>query len=185
MPARGFRLSIREQAGSTPPVRHDANEQLAVPPRNGGAHQATFTGAAPRGNRAESQFGAARGERGLAILTTLGTGIGSALIYDGVLVPNTELGHLEIDGYDAEHRAAYSAMERDRLSWEQWAERLQRYYSHVEFLFSPDLFVVGGGVSKHHEHFLPKLSLKTRIVPAAFRNNAGILGAAALAAEFD
>ena len=79
----------------------------------------------------------------------------------------------------------WSAMERDKLSWEQWAERLQRYYSHVEFLFSPDLFIVGGGVSKHHQHFLPKLSLTTRIVPAAFRNNAGILGAAALAAEFD
>jgi polyphosphate glucokinase len=133
---------------------------------------------------AESQFGAARGERGLAILTTLGTGIGSAFLYDGVLVPNTELGHLEIDGHDAEDRAAYSAMEREGLSWEQWAERLQRYYSHVEFLFSPDLFIVGGGVSKHHEHFLPRLTLTTPIVPAAFRNNAGLLGAAALAAKY-
>lgn len=133
---------------------------------------------------AESQFGAAKGERGLAILTTLGTGIGSAFLYDGVLVPNTELGHLELDGHDAEDRAAYSAMEREDLTWAEWAARLQRYYSHVEFLFSPDLFVVGGGVSKHHQEFLPLLSLGTPIVPAAFRNNAGLLGAAALAARF-
>lgn len=133
---------------------------------------------------AESQFGAAKGERGLVILTTLGTGIGSAFLYDGVLVPNSELGHLELDGHDAEDRAAYSAMEREDLSWAEWAVRLQRYYSHVEFLFSPDLFVVGGGVSKHHQEFLPLLSIDTPIVPAAFRNNAGLLGAAALAARF-
>ncbi len=133
---------------------------------------------------AESRYGAARGERGLVIMTTLGTGIGSALIYDGVLIPNSELGHLEIDGKDAEHRAAYSAMERKELSWEHWAKRLQRYYSHVEFLFSPDLFIVGGGVSKKHEHFLPLLDLRTPIVPAVHRNNAGILGAAAMAVEY-
>jgi polyphosphate glucokinase len=133
---------------------------------------------------AESQFGAAKGERGLAILTTLGTGIGSAFLYDGVLVPNTELGHLELDGHDAEDRAAYSAMEREDLTWAEWAARLQRYYSHVEFLFSPDLFIVGGGVSKHHQEVLPLLSLDTPIVPATFRNNAGLLGAAALAARF-
>ena len=130
---------------------------------------------------AELRYGAAAGVDGLVILTTLGTRIGSALIYDGVLVPNSELGHLELDGHDAEDRAAYSAMEREDLSWAEWAARLQRYYSHVEFLFSPDLFVVGGGVSKHHEEFLPLLDLKTPIVPAVHRNNAGILGSAALA----
>lgn len=130
---------------------------------------------------AELRYGAAAGVDGLVILTTLGTGIGSALIYDGVLVPNSELGHLEIDGRDAERRAAYSAMERESLSWEKWAKRLQRYYSHVEFLFSPDLFIVGGGVSKQYEQFLPLLDLKTPIVPAVHRNNAGILGSAALA----
>ena len=108
-------------------------------------------------------------------------GIGSALLYDGVLVPNTELGHLQVDGHDAEKRAAYSAMERENLDWDEWAQRLQRYYSTVEFLFSPDLFVVGGGVSKHHERFLPLLDLTTPIVPAVHRNNAGILGAASLA----
>ncbi|GLI28987.1 polyphosphate glucokinase [Agromyces rhizosphaerae] len=133
---------------------------------------------------AETRFGAGMGERGLVIMTTLGTGIGSALIHDGVLIPNSELGHLEIDGKDAEHRAAYSAMERKELSWEQWAKRLQRYYETVEFLFSPDLFIVGGGVSKKHEHFLPLLKLNTPIVPAVHRNNAGILGAAAMAVTY-
>jgi polyphosphate glucokinase len=132
---------------------------------------------------AESRFGVARDVDGLVILTTLGTGIGSAMIHDGVLIPNSELGHLELDGFDAEDRAAYSAMEREALTWDAWAVRLQRYYSHVEFLFSPDLFVVGGGVSKHHEQFLPLLKLATPIVPATFRNNAGLLGAAALAAR--
>ncbi|MFT4283506.1 MAG: ROK family protein [Protaetiibacter sp.] len=132
---------------------------------------------------AESRFGAAVGTDGLVIMTTLGTGIGSAFLYDGVLVPNTELGHLEIDGVDAESRASYAAKERDELDWAPWAARLQRYYSRVEFLFSPELFIVGGGVSKHYEEFLPLLELETPIVPAVLRNNAGILGAAWLAAQ--
>ena len=132
---------------------------------------------------AEAAFGAAKEVPGLVILTTLGTGIGSALVYDGVLIPNTELGHLEIDGHDAESRASYAAKDRDDLSWKKWTKRLQRYYERLEFLFSPDLLVVGGGVSKHHEDFLPLLHLATPIVPAALRNNAGILGAAALAAR--
>ncbi len=132
---------------------------------------------------AESRYGAAVGAEGLVILTTLGTGIGTAFLYDGLLVPNTELGHMEVDGVGAETRAAYSAMEREDLDWAEWAQRLQRFYAMVEFLFSPDLFVVGGGVSKHHERFLPLLDLKTPIVPAVHRNNAGILGAASLAAD--
>ncbi|GAA2589329.1 polyphosphate--glucose phosphotransferase [Microbacterium binotii] len=131
---------------------------------------------------AEMRFGAAKGVDGLTILTTLGTGIGSAVIYNNVLIPNSELGHLQRakHGKDAEAYAAYSAMERDELSWEAWAERLQWYYSHVEFLFSPDLFIVGGGVSKHADKFLHLLELRTPIVPAVHRNNAGIIGAAAL-----
>jgi polyphosphate glucokinase len=134
---------------------------------------------------AEMRFGAAREAKGLTILTTLGTGIGSAMIYNGVLIPNSELGHLQRakHGKDAEAYAAYSAMERDDLSWQQWAERLQWYYEHVEFLFTPDLFIVGGGVSKHADSFLPLLKLKTPIVPAVHRNNAGIVGAAALALD--
>lgn len=132
---------------------------------------------------AELRYGAAKDRRGLTILTTLGTGIGSAMIYDGVVVPNSELGHVQRAGHqrDAEAYAAYSAMERESLTWEEWAERLQWYYSHIEYLFSPDLFVVGGGVSKHAAVFLPLLELKTPIVPAVHRNNAGIIGAAALA----
>ena len=132
---------------------------------------------------AEVRYGAAKGVNGLVILTTLGTGIGSAMIYDGVLVPNSELGHLQRAGHkkDAEHYAAYSAMERDELSCEKWAKRLQWYYDYVEFLFSPDLIVVGGGVSKHADEFLPMLKLRAQIVPAKHRNNAGIIGAASLA----
>lgn len=132
---------------------------------------------------AEMRYGAARGVQGLTILTTLGTGIGSAMIYNNVLIPNSELGHLQRakHGKDFEAHAAYSAMERDALTWEQWAERLQLYYSHVQFLFTPDLFIVGGGVSKHADSFLPLLKLDTPIVPAVHRNNAGIIGAAALA----
>lgn len=115
---------------------------------------------------------------GLVVVTTLGTGIGSALIQGGVLVPNTEFGHLELDGDVAEKRAANSAREREDLSYHQWAKRLQRYYSHLEFLLWPDLFVVGGGVSKKADKFLPDLDLRTPIVPAELRNAAGIVGAA-------
>jgi polyphosphate glucokinase len=132
---------------------------------------------------AEVRYGAAKDVPGLVILTTLGTGIGSAIIYDGVLVPNAELGHIEIKGKDAESRASYSAKERGRLSYPRWARRLQVYYSKLELLFSPDLFIVGGGVSKSYKEFLPLLKLRTPIVPAALRNNAGILGAASLAVE--
>ena len=133
---------------------------------------------------AEALYGAAKGVDGVVLVVTLGTGIGSALIVDGHLVPNTELGHLEIDGHDAESRAADSARDRDDLSWEAWAERLQRYFTVVENLFWPDLIVVGGGVSKHDQKFLPLLDLRTKIVPAKLRNAAGIIGAAALAADY-
>ena len=127
------------------------------------------------------KFGAGKKVSGLVIMTTLGTGIGTALFYNGVLVPNAELGHLEIDGVDYESQAAFSAMEREGLNFEQWAARLQRYYSTLENLLVPDLFIVGGGISKSHEEFLPLLKLKTPIVPAKLRNSAGIIGAAALA----
>lgn len=131
---------------------------------------------------AEVRYGAAKGVDGLVIMTTLGTGIGIALIYNGVLIPNAELGHLELDGHDAETRAASSAREREGLKYEQWAkQRLQPYYEHLEFLLSPDLFVVGGGVSRKADKFLPHLRLDTPIVPAALQNDAGIIGAASLA----
>ena len=132
---------------------------------------------------AEARFGAARDAAGVVIVTTLGTGIGSALLVDGTLVPNTELGHIEVGGRDAETRAADSSREVEGLSWREWAERLQRYYSALENLFWPDLIVVGGGVSKKSDKFLPHLTLRTPIVPAALRNEAGIIGAAVVAAE--
>ena len=142
-----------------------------------------FVNDADAAGYAEVRYGAAKGVDGLVLLTTLGTGIGSALIYNGVLIPNSELGHLEIDGKDAEKKAAYSAKERENLDWEHWAKRLQKYYDHLEQLFSPDLFIVGGGVSKTYDDFIPLLKLNTPIVPAVHRNNAGILGGAALASN--
>ena len=141
----------------------------------------SFVNDADAAGYAEALYGAAEKNKGLVILTTLGTGIGTALIYKGVLIPNAELGHLQIEGVDWETKAAYSAKERENLSWEEWAGRLQKYYDILVALFHPDLFIVGGGVSKEYKDFLPLLKLDTPIVPAALRNNAGILGAAALA----
>ncbi|MFC5379940.1 polyphosphate--glucose phosphotransferase [Aquipuribacter nitratireducens] len=134
---------------------------------------------------AEVRFGAGRDVEGTIVVTTLGTGIGSALFVDGRLVPNTEFGHLEIDGEDAEKGAADSAREREDLSWKDWARRLQRYYALLELLLQPDLIIVGGGVSKKHDKFLPLLELRTPLVPAELRNEAGIIGAAVMAAELD
>jgi len=127
---------------------------------------------------AEASFGAARDCDGLVIMTTLGTGIGTALIYRGVLVPNSELGHLELDGADAERSASAAAREREDLGWSAWARRLQRYYEALERYLWPDLFVVGGGVSRKADKFLDRLSLRTPIVVAALGNEAGIVGAA-------
>ncbi|MFT0763121.1 polyphosphate--glucose phosphotransferase [Scrofimicrobium sp. R131] len=144
-------------------------------------HPVTVLNDADAAGLAEAVFGAAQGQDGLVIVTTLGTGIGSALIYRGVLIPNSELGHLEIGGYDAESRASAAQRVKQDLGWKKWAKRLQKYYSHVEMLFSPDLFVVGGGVSKNSDKFLPLLSLRTPIIPAQLRNRAGIVGAAVAA----
>jgi polyphosphate glucokinase len=132
---------------------------------------------------AEARFGAAKDVPGVIFMATLGTGIGSALIVDGTLVPNTELGHIEVGGKDAESRTADSVRDAEGLTWEHWARRLQRYFSAVENLLWPDLIIVGGGVSKKSDKFLPLLDLRTPIVPAALRNDAGIIGAAMLAAE--
>ncbi len=133
---------------------------------------------------AEVAHGALQGVAGVALVLTLGTGIGSALIADGLLVPNTELGHLEIDGHDAESRASAGAREREGKTWDEWVPRLQRYFEVVENLFWPDLIVIGGGASKRAEQFLPALRLRTPTVPAALLNDAGIIGAADLAARF-
>lgn len=152
--------------------------------RDGLERNIVFVNDADAAGVAEARHGAARDVRGLTLMTTLGTGIGSAFIYDGVLLPNTELGHLNFREFESvEQWAATSAREREGLSWAEWAERLQAFYSHVEFLFSPDLFVVGGGVSKNADDFLPLLELNTPIVPAIHRNNSGIIGAASLAGD--
>ena len=132
---------------------------------------------------AEYRYGAAEGRDGVVLMVTLGTGIGTALIADGRLVPNTELGHLVIDGRDAEEWAAESARERHGLSWAEWAEHVNRYLQEMERLLWPDLIIIGGGVSKEYEEFVPLLTLRAPVVPAALRNEAGIVGAAAQAAE--
>ncbi|SNU01652.1 polyphosphate glucokinase [Ruaniaceae bacterium KH17] len=132
---------------------------------------------------AEVYYGAAKGVEGTVIVTTLGTGIGSAIVVDGHLLPNTELGHLEIDGYDAEKRAAASVRTAEDLSFEKWGKRLTRYYGHVNMLFSPDLFVIGGGVSKNFDKFIGYIDVDAAFVPAQLRNQAGIVGAARLAAD--
>jgi polyphosphate glucokinase len=127
---------------------------------------------------AEMEFGVGKGEMGVVIMLTLGTGIGSAVFLNGSLVPNTELGHLEIRGKDAEERASDRIREERDLSWEKWAEKVDEYLQRVEFLFSPDLFIIGGGVSKKYDKFLPLLHTRARIVPAQLFNDAGIVGAA-------
>jgi polyphosphate glucokinase len=132
---------------------------------------------------AEVRWGAAKNVPGLVIVVTLGTGIGTALFYNGALVPNSELGHLELDGEDYERKASAGARDREDLTWDKWAKRLQRYFSAIEALLWPDLFIVGGGVSRRSEKFLPFLELSTPIVPAKLQNEAGIAGAAYLAAQ--
>lgn len=133
---------------------------------------------------AEAIYGQGRDKPGLIAVITLGTGIGSALIINGQLVPNTELGHLEIDGHDAETQASARARETHELSWKKYGKRLHRYLTHVEMLFTPDLFIIGGGISKNPEKFLPYIEedVRTPIVMAELRNNAGIVGAAVWAA---
>ena len=128
---------------------------------------------------AEMKFGAGVGEQGTVLLLTFGTGIGSALFTDGELVPNTEFGHIEVRGRDAEERASERARELHDLSWGKWAGRVDEYLGHVEALLSPSLFIIGGGISRKADKFIPLLSGgRARIVPAAMQNNAGIVGAA-------
>ncbi len=128
---------------------------------------------------AEMTFGAGLGERGTVLMLTFGTGIGSALFIQGTLVPNTEFGHIEIHGHDAEKRASEQAKVLHDLSWGKWAGRVQEYLRHVEALLSPDMFIVGGGISKQSDKWVPLLTgIRARIVPAVLLNDAGIVGAA-------
>ncbi len=130
---------------------------------------------------AEMTWGSGRGRSGVVICLTFGTGIGSGLFVDGVLVPNTELGHLELDGPDVEKRAAASARDRDGLSWEEWGDRVDRYLQHVVMLFSPELIIIGGGASKKPDKWVHRLNPGCEIAIAEMANNAGIAGAALLA----
>jgi len=134
---------------------------------------------------AEMRFGAGKGRQGVVVMVTLGTGIGTAVFVDDTLVPNTELGHLELDGHEAETRASELARERKQLSWQKWGKRVDEYLRHLEMLLSPDLFIVGGGISKKSAKFFPYLHTKAEVVPAQLLNEAGIVGAAVAAAEAD
>ncbi len=127
---------------------------------------------------AEVTFGAAKGESGIVIVLTLGTGIGSALIADGRLIPNTEFGHLQFKDGVAEKYCSAKVKEDEGLKWKEFAQRLNEYLNHIELLFSPDLIIIGGGISRKHERFLPDIKLRARVLPAALRNDAGIVGAA-------
>jgi polyphosphate glucokinase len=127
---------------------------------------------------AEMRWGAGREHEGVVLMLTLGTGIGTSLFVGGRLVPNTELGHIEVRGEDAEHRASDGARKRDDLSWKEYAERLDEYLHKIEDLLWPDLIVVGGGISKKSERFFPHLTARTKLVPAQMLNEAGIAGAA-------
>jgi len=131
---------------------------------------------------AEMRFGAGQGRGGVVMIITIGTGIGTAIFTEGVLLPNTELGHLQIRGKDAEKRASDAVRQQKNLSWEEWGKRLNEYFMTLEQLFWPDLVIVGGGICKEHEKFFPYLTIEAEIVPARFLNLAGIVGAALAAA---
>jgi polyphosphate glucokinase len=127
---------------------------------------------------AEMEYGAGKGKDGVVFLITIGTGLGTALFVDGRLVPNTELGHMELEGGDAELMASDAARQRQELSWEKWAANFNLFLNKLEQLFSPDLFILGGGAIKKKEKWLPLLKLRTRVIPAELGNDAGIVGAA-------
>jgi polyphosphate glucokinase len=128
---------------------------------------------------AEMHFGAGRDhQKGVVLMITFGTGIGTAVFLNGVLLPNTEFGHVEIDGKDAEKRATAAVRDRKNLSWEEWGGRVNRVLQHLEFLFSPDLVILGGGVSKDYKEFFQYIHLNAKLMPAELRNQAGIIGAA-------
>jgi polyphosphate glucokinase len=140
--------------------------------------QATVVNDADAAGIAEMEFGAGLHRTGTVIMITLGTGIGCAIFYDGTLVPNTELGHLQIRGKQAERRASELVRETKKLSWKQWAKRLNEYFEQLEALLWPDLIIIGGGVSKKSDKFLPLLKTRAELVPAKLLNDAGIVGAA-------
>lgn len=132
---------------------------------------------------AEMRFGAGKGQGGVVMVVTLGTGIGSAIFVDGKLLPNSEFGHMSVRGKDAEHRASDAVRQAKNLSWKKYAARLEEVINQMDLLVSPDLIIVGGGISKQADEFLPLLKVRPKMVPAQLLNQAGIIGAAMYAAE--
>lgn len=132
---------------------------------------------------AEMRFGAGKGQGGVVMVVTLGTGIGSAIFVDGKLLPNSEFGHMSVRGKDAEHRASDAVRQAKNLSWKKYADRLEEVINQMDLLVSPDLIIVGGGISKQADEFLPLLKVRPKMVPAQLLNQAGIIGAAMYAAE--
>jgi len=148
-----------------------------------GGRDITVLNDADAAGLAEDRYGAGKDVDGVVVLLTFGTGIGSAIIHDGVLLPNTELGHMEVDGREAEHRAASSVKDTEGLSYKEWAAEVTRVLCRFEDLLWPDLFIAGGGISRKHEKWIPRLENRTPVVPAALLNTAGIVGAALSAAN--
>lgn len=132
---------------------------------------------------AELRFGAGKGHAGMAMMLTIGTGIGSAIIHHDILLPGTELGHLEFKGKSAEKYCSEAVRERESLTWEEWGKRFNEYLLHLEMLFSPDLFILGGGASKKFNKFKSQLTTSTKVLPASLQNRAGIIGAASFAVD--
>ncbi|MFE5285353.1 polyphosphate--glucose phosphotransferase [Nocardia sp. NPDC056611] len=143
-----------------------------------GGRDVTVLNDADAAGMAEDRYGAAKDLSGLVMLLTFGTGIGSAVMYNGVLMPNSELGHIEVDGREAEHRAAASVKDRVGMSYPEWAVEVSKVLVTLENLFWPNVFVAGGGISRDHQEWIPLLTNRTPVVPAALRNTAGIVGAA-------
>lgn len=143
-----------------------------------GCHPVKFVNDADAAGLAEMSFGAGRSRRGVVLLVTIGTGLGTAIFTDGHLLPNTEFGHMQLDGVEAEWFASDAARKREKLSWKKWALRFDKFLRVMENLIWPDLIILGGGISKHHAKYLPYLSVKTEVVPAQMLNEAGIVGAA-------
>jgi polyphosphate glucokinase len=185
----GFPAVVQEGIPTTPFSAHQIESWLGVPVarrmEEGTQRSTLVLNDADAAGIAEMRLGSGRGQHGLVMILTLGTGIGSALFIDGTLVPNTELGHLYLRNQSkvAEQRAAPRVRKRDNLKWPAYAERLNEYLVHLERIFSPRLFILGGGVSRKADKFVPLLKVRAEVVPAALRNNAGIIGAAIAAAE--
>ncbi len=176
----GFPAVIR--GGQVRTASHMAREWLGCEPATLFAQATgcpvTVVNDADAAGYAEMRFGAGQGRQGVVLIVTLGTGIGTALFLDGRLVPNMELGHIEIRGKDAERRAAASARERKDWSWKQWARRVEEYLQRMNAYLWPDLIIIGGGVSKKAAKFLPLVTVDTEVVAAQLHNKAGIVGAA-------